>query len=140
MIQLLVVIGGSILGALLFSSYIEINKAMELHGHEVGVLSQVGAILLIVLFIRNLYSALKTKFLKKAVSVDSMIFIFKVEGMNCGSCVKKIRTALESREGVGVIEIELKEARLEVESLGVSIQTIASEVESLGFKLVLLSK
>ena len=135
LIQLLVVIFGSILGALFFSSYIKNTKAMELHDHEVGLWSQAGAVLLIMLFSRNLWAWLKTKFLVKEISSASLTFDFKVEGMNCGSCVKKIRAALESKEGVGAIEIDLQEARLKVESTGASIEELIQAVENLGFKL-----
>ena len=135
LIQLLVVIFGSILGALFFSSYIKNTKAMELHDHEVGLWSQAGAVLLIMLFSRNLWAWLKTKFLVKEISSASLTFVFKVEGMNCTSCVKKIRAALESKEGEGVIEINLQGARLKVESTGASIEELIQAVENLGFKL-----
>lgn len=62
--------------------------------------------------------------------------IFGIEGMRCNNCKKNVEKAVNSIPGVsGTVSLEEKNCRIETEG-DVDIQTVKSEIESLGFDVV----
>lgn len=62
--------------------------------------------------------------------------ILGIEGMRCNNCKKNVENAVNSIPGVsGTVSLEEKNCRIETEG-DVDIQTVKSEIESLGFDVV----
>jgi copper chaperone CopZ len=61
----------------------------------------------------------------------------KILGMTCGHCVRTVKNALYSVEGVSEVEVSLHEqsAKVKVED-NVSFENLKSAVESWGYKVV----
>ncbi|WP_448584179.1 heavy-metal-associated domain-containing protein [Thermocrinis sp.] len=61
----------------------------------------------------------------------------KILGMTCEHCVRTVKNALYSVEGVSEVEVSLQEqlAKVKLEE-GVSFETLKSAVESFGYKVV----
>lgn len=62
--------------------------------------------------------------------------ILGIEGMRCNNCKKNVENAVNSIPGVsGTVNLEEKNCRIEAED-AVDLQSIKSEIESLGFDVV----
>lgn len=62
--------------------------------------------------------------------------ILGIEGMRCNNCKKNVENAVNSISGVtGTVNLEEKNCRIEAED-AVDLQSIKSEIESLGFDVV----
>ena len=96
--------------------------------------------MLILLFIKNIYSVLKLRLVRRALGAKEGLMTFSVEGMNCGSCVKKITKALDEKEGVESLRIDLAEGLLELESAGIDCDEVEKLVKSLGFGIAPIKK
>lgn len=65
--------------------------------------------------------------------------VFKVKGMTCNSCVKKVETAIKSIKGVKTVKVDLKSGKANVVYLKNTDEKLVSEqitksVEKSGFK------
>lgn len=58
--------------------------------------------------------------------------LFNVNGMGCSSCAAKMNQAITALDGTAVIEINLEQGRLMVESK-LSAATICATLATLGF-------
>lgn len=58
---------------------------------------------------------------------------FKVNGMGCGSCERKIDTALKSMKGVKKVDASSSEGRVTVTGKGLNSEIIVTAIESVGF-------
>jgi copper chaperone len=56
-----------------------------------------------------------------------------IEGMHCGSCVRRVTTALQALKGVKLATVEVGTARVAFDSNQASAKEIASAVDRLGF-------
>lgn len=62
--------------------------------------------------------------------------LINVEGMSCGHCVKSIEEAVGNLNGVGKVNVSLKEKKVSVEYDGdkVSLETIKNVINDQGFE------
>ncbi len=58
---------------------------------------------------------------------------FKIDGMGCGSCVQKVRSALKSLPGVTVGEVKVGSATVTVNNPTASAQNVADALARVGF-------
>ncbi|KQD02486.1 MULTISPECIES: cation transporter [Acinetobacter] len=66
-------------------------------------------------------------------------YIFHVEGMSCGGCSSKIKSALSALEHVQNVEVDLASAEVKVYSDAaqeLNRDTLVSTIEDLGFDVV----
>ncbi len=61
---------------------------------------------------------------------------WRVEGMDCASCVVKVRTAVERLPGVAGVEVNLMAERLTVQrtAAGIAPETVEQQMKALGYK------
>lgn len=59
----------------------------------------------------------------------------KIEGMHCGSCVRRVNLALTKVDGVVVDQVEIGTAKLHFDPQQTSAQQIAAAIEGIGFEL-----
>ena len=66
---------------------------------------------------------------------------WRVEGMDCASCVAKVRTAVERLPGVAGVEVNLMAERLTVQRTdkGAAPEAVEQQVEALGYKATRLA-
>ena len=57
----------------------------------------------------------------------------KIDGMHCGSCVRRVQQALEKIAGVTVEQVEIGSASVAYDPQQASPQTIAEAVTRIGF-------
>jgi copper chaperone len=60
-----------------------------------------------------------------------MTFALAIDGMHCGACVRRVKTALERLPGVTVTEVVVGSARGEVE--GVAVAEVVAAVTRAGY-------
>jgi copper chaperone CopZ len=60
-------------------------------------------------------------------------FTLKIEGMHCGSCVRRVTQALDSVEGVVVDEVTVGAARLTSELEPVPVELAIAVLAKIGF-------
>jgi copper chaperone len=56
-----------------------------------------------------------------------------IEGMHCGSCVRRVTTALEGVKGVELGSVEIGTAKLKFDRDQASAKEIAAAVDRIGF-------
>jgi copper chaperone len=56
-----------------------------------------------------------------------------IEGMHCGSCIRRVTTALSNVEGVRADEVVVGSAKVEYDSQRVNPDMIVKAVEDVGF-------
>ncbi len=56
-----------------------------------------------------------------------------ITGMTCGHCVRAVRSALESVEGVAVEDVRVGEARVRYDDVAIDPASLARAVEEEGF-------
>jgi copper chaperone len=66
-------------------------------------------------------------------------YMFKVAGMKCGGCTKKIKGLEEKVADVVSIEASWEAGEVQIEA-SVSAMTLKEEIESLGFSVTSFSK
>ena len=61
---------------------------------------------------------------------------FKISGMDCTSCAKVIKYALEEEKGIDLVEVDFKSAKAQVEFDGEATNPseIKNKIENLGYK------
>jgi copper ion binding protein len=61
--------------------------------------------------------------------------ILSVEGMSCQHCVGRVTKAIASADGVGSVQVDLKNksAQFDCESDSVDIDAIIAQINALGF-------
>ncbi len=57
----------------------------------------------------------------------------RIDGMHCGSCVRRVTQALQTVEGAEVQEVRLGAARVQVEDTVVSEQALLASVAKAGY-------
>jgi len=57
----------------------------------------------------------------------------KVDGMHCGSCVKRVTTALEKIEGVEVKQVSIGTAQVSFEPAETNVGAIAAALTRAGY-------
>lgn len=57
----------------------------------------------------------------------------RIEGMHCGSCVRRVTQVLASNEGVQVEEVRLGAARLHTEDVPDSLENILAALAKSGY-------
>lgn len=67
--------------------------------------------------------------------------IFNIEGINCGSCIKKIETNLSEMENLSEVVASKDEQSVKVTgSDELSAMSVKAKLEELGFPVVKMSK
>ena len=63
---------------------------------------------------------------------------FQIQGMRCGHCAERIKSILETKPGVKIVEVsfEDKEAKLLVEESTVSKDELKKAIEDAGYMVV----
>ena len=56
----------------------------------------------------------------------------QIDGMTCGSCVRRVRTALEKLPGVVVEDVNRKGARVQLD--GSDVEAVCRAVEEAGYR------
>jgi copper chaperone len=56
-----------------------------------------------------------------------------IEGMHCGACERRVRTALAGVDGVEVESVEVGSAQVKFDAAKTSAQAITAAVERVGF-------
>lgn len=64
-------------------------------------------------------------------------FTLTIEGMHCGNCVRRVKTALEAIEGVTLHEVEVGRASGSFDPDETTPQALAEAVARVGFKAAL---
>lgn len=64
-----------------------------------------------------------------------MVTEIKIEGMTCGHCVKSVKQALESVEGVKAAEVSLEKGVAVVDSDGASREKLVQAIEEEGYQV-----
>lgn len=62
---------------------------------------------------------------------ESKETVLNVEGMTCGSCVRHVEGALRGLEGIGAVEVTLREGKVRVQH-DANRATLEQMVEALG--------
>lgn len=65
---------------------------------------------------------------KQTIQVD-------IDGMSCGHCVKTVRQALESVEGVDVLSVEIGKAVVALDGNLVDRSRLKDEIDATGFEV-----
>ena len=73
-------------------------------------------------------------FVRVEATADTVV-VLNVTGMTCGSCVDKIKKALQAEQGVASVQVDMDSGRTVVGYAADKIKpgTIAAKVEGLGF-------
>jgi len=73
-------------------------------------------------------------FVRVGATADTVV-VLNVTGMTCGSCVDKIKKALQAEQGVASVQVDMDSGRTVVGYAADKIKpgTIAAKVEGLGF-------
>lgn len=58
---------------------------------------------------------------------------FEITGMSCQHCVARVRSAIESLDGVRVESVEIGSASVELEPGGVSREEVLAAIRSAGY-------
>lgn len=66
--------------------------------------------------------------------------IFKVDGIKCGGCAKKIKTAFEGSEDVSSVDVSVDEKEVTIMGETFSGMGIKSIIEDLGFEVMGMKK
>ena len=61
---------------------------------------------------------------------------FRVEGMTCASCVRRVEKALAGVPGVSAVRVNLATEEATVASAGVAPQALAQALSARGYRLV----
>ena len=67
--------------------------------------------------------------------MDQQTETLRIEGMSCGHCVRAVREALESVDGVDVDDVQVGSARLRYDPERTSRAELARAVDDAGFRL-----
>ncbi len=61
---------------------------------------------------------------------------WRIEGMDCASCVAKVRTAVERLPGIGAVEVNLMAERLTLQRMtdGAGAEVVEGQIKALGYK------
>jgi Cu+-exporting ATPase len=62
--------------------------------------------------------------------------VFRVEGMTCASCVRRVEKALAAVPGVSSVAVNLATEEASLECEGVAVETLAQALETRGYALV----
>lgn len=60
-------------------------------------------------------------------------FTLRIDGMHCGSCIRRVTQALASTEGLKVGEVRLGAARVEAEDSGAAPQRAIAALAQAGY-------
>jgi copper chaperone len=62
--------------------------------------------------------------------------VLTISGMSCGHCVKTVRGALEDSKGIEVVEVEIGEAKVLVDTDTEDLDLARQAVDDTGFEVV----
>lgn len=65
--------------------------------------------------------------------MESKTVHISIDGMSCGHCVKTVRQALESVQGVQVRSVEIGRAVVDLDETVVEAERVAEAIEERGF-------
>lgn len=57
----------------------------------------------------------------------------EIDGMHCGSCVRRVTMALDGVDGVTVEKVEIGWAELQYDPAGVTFEQLAAALDDMGF-------
>ena len=133
MIQLIIVIIGSCLGAYYFSSYLSVMDPMgPSHHHESSSWYQLtAAVLLLSFFLKQIFEVCKDKFNQgpKQGDVES----YSMDGINCQACVNKIKKASHNYAELQLVEVDKEKKFISFQADEKSRVLFLSQLEDLGF-------